>query len=727
MTLKYMQGFETCRDDPDVRAQGWIVTGSPRRVAFPPGTTTLAGTGMFPIGANTSPTNTPGSATFAGVGYYNTGITINQAWTAGGFTMGFSGKFNSTIFASYGAGATNNSSQACFDGTLYWAIRLISAAFTVCTSPDLKNWTATPAQPATAMSAQSTLSYMGSGVVMVVGMAYNATLYCSYTSNTGSSWSTQSTGSATNPSYGIGFPTGNSTYPHAVMISSSNTGGLYVGSLGGTLSPITTFPAATQNVAGRPRTFGTLLVANYVGSTGAVNLAMATNSNASLNTAGAWTVGVSSVTTLGTPMDIAYSSISNLWILTTTNGIYTIPNSGVSGTPTAISGTFTATSRYTTVGMLNVSVVGSTVIATGQQGHIVTSADGGITWVESGGHIIPVGTAGTDWRCAIYDGTKYILFSDPTNGIIATTPDLQTYYQCMYGQEGAESSSYSYLNRVGVCGCSGAFGSTFTLTTNTGYGIGSGAVSGGSRIVTLYYTSTAAGTTTLTVPGTTLTHYYEMKFVKDPATVNNFFMNLYVDGTLVIANATSQPFGNSAADTTSLIIMVVTSGGQWSQYDDMYFTVDDGVAGQLQGPLGVINIVNSPPTTDVSDQWVKNGSAASNSLSVNQPALSSQSANFVSSSNSGDKDVYSSANTVPAGYTVKAVQVEGYFTKTSTTAPVANIGIVSGGAEVDSANATMSGTSAVYVSQVQSTNPNGNVAWTNTTAIAAQIALNHVT
>jgi hypothetical protein len=181
---------------------------------------------------------------------------------------------------------------------------------------------------------------------------------------------------------------------------------------------------------------------------------------------------------------------------------------------------------------------------------------------------------------------------------------------------------------------------------------------------------------------------------------------------------------SSTTDTTSLLIIVLSRRNDFVGYDDMYFTVQDGTG--VVGPLGPVNIITSPPTTDVSDQWVKTGSAASNSLSVNQPAFSSQSANYVSSANAGDKDVYSSANTLPAGYTVKAVQVEAYFTKTSTSSPTANVGIVSGGSESDSANVTASGTSAVYVSQIANLNPNGNAVWNNAAAIAAEIALNHV-
>jgi len=357
--------------------------------------------------------------------------------------------------------------------------------------------------------------------------------------------------------------------------------------------------------------------------------------------------------------------------------------------------------------------------------------------VEQGQHILPVGVSGTDWRCAIYDGTRYVLFSDPTNGVIATTPDFQTGYQATYFAEAAETTS-GYLSGIGVWAAVPPFGTTFTLaavTGNTNYGQGvrivAGAVSGANRPVQVWQgnnsgTSFQLFTTAPNVSTTPLYHYYELKATKDPATVNNFFISLYVDGTLQSGiQAASIQLGTGTSDTTSLLILALQRSGQWTLFDDLYFTLDDGTG--VVGPLGAVNIVARRPNSDVQAQWVKNGSAASNSLSVNQPALSSGSANYNSSNNAGDKDIYASSDTLPAGYTPRAVMVEGVFTRTSSTAPTVNIGLKSGSTESDSGNVSLSNNNATYVSQVFQTDPNGGAAWTKTAVQNAAIVANHVT
>jgi hypothetical protein len=53
MTLKYMQGFETMRDDSDLRAQAWTSNPSKlttRNVAFIPSVTGVAGFSLRPLG-----------------------------------------------------------------------------------------------------------------------------------------------------------------------------------------------------------------------------------------------------------------------------------------------------------------------------------------------------------------------------------------------------------------------------------------------------------------------------------------------------------------------------------------------------------------------------------------------------------------------------------------------------------------------------------------------------
>jgi hypothetical protein len=726
MTLKYMQGFETMRDDTDFRLQGWLNAPVHMQSAFGPSFSGAGSTSLRMLGSANNGNNGPGTSGTQDLGYYNTGITVNQAWLAGGFAFGFGAKFNSNTTLSYGPGEAGNSNQCCFDGTNYWAIQYNGSSFNVAYSTNLQTWTVCAAQP-TSLGVQSTISYMGGGVVMVVGGVTSATtqtLY--YTSNLGASWSSQALGTVTSsPTTGVGIATGNSTYPHAVVMGSYLNGSyayVYVGTLGGTMTSVGSMTTGNNvyNCNMRVREIGGLLVMCTV----SVQFMTATASSSTLNSSSAWSSTTELYTaSIGLSSDIAYNPTSNLWVVATSTGIWTFANSGSAGTPVAPSGTPTLTQRYSTAGMQNVWWTGSQLVAHGLQGHIISSPDG-ITWTESGGHLIVVGTSGTDWRNSIYDGSRYVLFSDAGNGVIATTPDLVTNYTTQYTQDpteydvGANTSSYTGLAGAESTPTSGG---TWTNSANVCY-LKVNAASGGARQVSLSF-SAGNAVAPASISTSTLYHYYEV-VATAATTANNFNISWYCDGSLQ-GTVTSQLCAVSTSDTTTLMVFMFNRGAVWTWYDDLYFNLVDGQG--VSGQVGVCSIVGQRPTTDVQDVWVKTGSAASNSLSVNQSAYSSQSSNYVSSSNSGDKDIYSTSSTVPSGYTAKAMQVEAVFTKTSTTSPVVNVGISSGGTESDSANATLTTqNSPVYVAQVYDKNPNGSVAWTNTTVNAAEFVLNHV-
>jgi hypothetical protein len=717
MTLKYMQGFETMRDDTDYLLQGWTRVSGPRS-SFVPSISAVAGTSMHTLGTFTASAVAPGAAGATDPGYFNTGVTVNQAWLAGGFSFGAFAKVNGGVAAAYGSGSAINCNQACFDGTKYWAIQYNAGAYNVATSPDLINWTVTTAQP-TALGAASSIFALGGGIIGVYGSTAASTSYTVYyTNNAGTSWSNYSLGTITSAvSDGVGISTGNSSFPHAVY-SFAATGSLYVGTVGVSMASVATSSAASQNTVARPKiTSGliTFIAANSSSGT----IFSATASNASLNTAGAWTTAT--FTTVTSPTDLAYNPTSNTWVISSSLGIHSFPNAGAAGTPLAPSGALTLTPRYSTVGIQNVFWNGTQLVGIGLQGHIITSPDG-VVWTEQGQHLIPVGTSGYDWRCSINDGTRYVLFSDATNGIVATTPDLVTNYQAQYVMESARASA---SNNYGIFGLySGTAPSStglWTVTANS-FGYNASVPSGGSMTVTMSATVTNYATFTVST-ATTLSHYYEMVFTPVAGTANTFSVNVYVDGTLVQSYA-SVPMAASTSDTTSLLIISLDRRGAFTAYDDMYFNVQDGVG--LSGQLGPINIIARRPTTDVQDQWVKTGSAASNALSVNQPALSSQSTNYVTSANAGDKDIYTSNTTIPAGYVAKAVQLEAMVARTSSTVATVNIGLISGTTEVDSANVALGANTATYVAQVYQMDPNGNKAWTNAAVVAAEMVANHV-
>jgi hypothetical protein len=718
MTLKYMQGFETMRDDSDFRLQGWTGV-SPIRTGYVPASGTgVSGTSLHTIGPGNAPSGLPGSSGAPDPGTYNTGVTVNQAWTAGGFTLGSYAKINSGVAASYGSGNTTYSMQACFDGTRYWAVQLIGSTYNLATSTDLINWTVTATQPTT-LDSSASVSYMGGGIVAVIrSTTSTASQNVYYTSNQGASWSTQTifTTSSGAVVSGAGIATGNATYPHAVILTTSITGTavtVAVGTLGGTMTVVGNLTSGTSAVmCFRPRIIGGLIIFG----TSAGQFFTATASSSTLNTAAAW----STATTAIQPTDIAYNPTSNLWVISSSTGMYTTPNSGAVGTPVALTGSITPTQRYSTVAMLGVVYVGSQNVALGLQGHIITSPDG-VTWTESGGHILPVGTSGTDWRCVLNDGSRYVLFSDSGTGVISTTPDLTTNYAAQYIQDSARGSPSNNAGIYGIYTGTAPNVSTGLWTANsTFFALNVGTPSGG---VCSFLASTGATTNLASFnvsTATTYGHYFELVFTPT-ATVNSFNVTVYVDGTLTATYSGVALVGTG--DTTSLVLIVLSRRNDFTVYDDMYFTVNDGV-GQ-SGQLGQINIIARRPTTDVQAQWTKVGSAASNSLTVNQSAWSSQSANYLTSSNQGDKDIYASSTTIPSGYAAKAIQLEAVVSKTSTTSPVVNIGIISGSTESDSANVAISASTA-YITQVYQTDPNGNKAWTNAAVIAAEMVANHV-
>lgn len=728
-----MEGFETCRDDTDFKARNWVRNTGGVPSIFAPATTTVGSVGLTRLSGYTDGAGAITVSTSADTGIVATGVTVNQAYVAGGFTFGASGTFYAggvrAVNSSAGAGA-----RICYDGTNYWSlVQNASGTWQICTSPDLKTWTAVSAQtPVTATSATAmTFSYMGSGTVMVVPSVSSANFAVYFTSNGGTSWSTQTiaTGSAA-VVYGAGCATGNATYPHVVTIGNSNSGsavtGVYVGTLGGTMTLVTPGGQYSGTTVFVPRVINGYIYAHN----GASGFFSAQASNASLNTTGAWTSWSSTMTGI---VDLLYLQSANVFVGASTSlspYIFTIPNTGGSGTPVPPT-TGAKTSVYTTVGIagLVASSTGSAVVgfpASASTFTCVTStsaASGSWTNVTK----ILNGTSYA-FSQAFLDGTNQIVgMGNPgatsTNQLLVSTSDGTNSWQVRYASGFTPGASGGFSG-LGLISTTAAPANNTQMTINTGCAlVNCSAPSGGNSTVSLYTASsqnTAAATSVQSISN--LTHYYEMRGVAVGGTTNSFTISWYIDGTL-IGTVGNVAFGTGTSDTTSPLVITLPRSGCFQQVDDFYLTLDDGT--NLVGPLGPTNIVTRRPTADVQAQWTRSGTAASNALSVNQPALSSQSTNNVNTYTDGAKDIYSSTDTVPSNYKIKAVQVEAFFTKTSTVAPVVNVGVKSGSVEVDSANVTINGTNTL-VSAILQNDPNTGTAWTQTGANNSQIVLNKV-
>jgi hypothetical protein len=713
------------RDDSDFRTQGWITAPSSMTAGFTPSFTTVNGTSLQLIGSGNSSGLAPGSAGVADIGFFKTGVTVNQAWNSGGFALGLAARFNSGTTVSYGSVGPMS---ACYDGTKYWAVNSNGG---ICTSPDLKNWTATLTQPpsVTGILKSHNIVYLGNSMVAV--FQGGASSWVSYTTNNGQSWTqTNFVGTYTgaNGCYNTGIATGNSTYPHVGVYAGADNGnasaftgcGVYVGTVGGTLSQVFYSQGVSYygGFVGIPTVVSGIVLVSVQLVSGGYELVSAIASSSTLNSTSAW----SSASFSAQPNAITYNPNSNLWVVATATGISTFPNTGAVGTAVPPSGAQTLTTRYSTVGMNNVFWTGSQLVGVGANGHIIKSPDG-ITWTEVGGHILPTGSA-FNWGASIYANSQYVLFSDSTSGVIATTPDLLTNFTPVYIQDGTEQVNATYSwGSAGIYSATSAPQSGSTWTATNGITLYVSAASGGNRTITFDFTP-STNTGIAPAVSTATTHYYEIVAVKNSATTNSFQISMYIDGNLEGTYASPVTMGTGTSDTTSLLVLSLDRHASFVAYDDMYFNLIDGV--NNSGQLGIVNIIARKPTTDVQDQWTAVGSAGSNALSVAESAGSAVTTNYVQANVTGAKDIYSSTNTLPNGYNVMAVAVEGVFTKTSTTQPIVNIGLISNSNEVDSGNVTVTTSSATFVSNIVENDPNGNKAWTPASVLASEITLNKV-
>jgi len=534
-----MQGFETCRDDSDVRGQGWLASPTSDYMGFPGAKTSVGAVGFKQFAVASAAANVVGVAGAADPGYYNTGITVNQAWTAGGFTMGAAATFyNGSAGAMIGSwtGATQYTNQIVFDGTLYWSIQT-SPTVQVVTSSDLINWTACPAQPTGLhASAGNSVSYVGGGMVVVVASAA-ATVALSYTTNNGTSWTQQSYGtSGAGNIYGAACATGNATYPHCVAINSSATAaanGVYVGTIGGTMTQVTTGSYAATGLLSRPKVINGYIICT-LGNNGVYS---AQASNGSLNTAGAWTKWTYTGQNL---TDVQYFQAANLWIVSGYQaGVVSLPNTGGVGTPVPPT-TASGTSIYANpvYGMMVSSTNLTLLPASTTTGNVsmVTSTSGANGSFTNVSHILPyLGATINGFREAYYDGSKYIVpswASAASNAqVICTTDDGVNNWQTKYMTDVTPSTTGGFSG-LGVTSATAAptTGTAWTQVGGTAW-LNCSTPSGGNSTISLYTAVSNTANLTATQPTAVLTHTYEVRAVS-AGTANSFNISFYIDGNI---------------------------------------------------------------------------------------------------------------------------------------------------------------------------------------------------
>jgi len=749
MALKWWTGFESIRDDNDLRAQGWVTnsttTTTSHTVLGIPSVTSLSGTslklmGPYGTAANVLPCTT---ATQADPGMYDTGLTVNALWTAGGFVWGTNGKFNS---GTQNQIASTILDQIVYDGAqYYWAIQLTSTAtYNVVYSTDLINWTATATPTTGALQATSRLSVIGSGATATVivcpgGASGNATpdWPASYTTNLGLTWTsiTNVSGITSNGGWTKIEATTNGTIPYMGTEASATlttAGGLFA-LTGLTPTGATQVISGGGNANSRVRTIpGSSCLAYYTPqSSTTASIAAA---SASLATAGSW---VATAAPGGTINDFAF--YGGNWYAVTSTGIYSAPPASTSPTtgPTAAWST-----RVTAAGIRAVATSSSLIVAVGYdattttRGAIWTSPDG-VTWTKQN-RLIRSSTAATGFSNVIYDGTQFIVFGGAAMNVIATSTDGFQWNPIYY-------PDYTEGTGTATPGIPGIFSGTLNASTGVytpsttagvcGQGLAIGAISGGTRTVGLITvtasSATAAtgatnGTAASSISTSPLDHYFALIFTAT-GTANQFTVQLEVDGAIVLAGTSAVQLAPTA-DTTSHAIINLGRTGNLSVFDDMYEV--DFSGSSFNTSLGVINVIPSTPASDSQAQWTPGGSQASNAAAVASNsltnALNAPGNFYVSTFTDGAKDIYNMSNTIPSNYKARAVLVEAFFERNGNTPPNVTVGIVSGSAEVDSAQVNIPTPSPTYVSTFTTNDPNTGIGWTNAGAAAAKMSITKV-
>jgi hypothetical protein len=732
MTLLYMNGFDTSRDSPDFIAQGWLLDPSNGFPTYAPSTTGIPGFALTRYGTAQSDASAQlGLAGDATTGMYSTGITSTDAWEAGGFIFGCSARFNSLNFQ----WVANNFGQLAFDGSLYWAIVLMNDnEFFVSTSPDLTNWTVTSGQPtAGSLGSVSSIAFLGNGIIAIMGdNGATVDLNLQYTNDLGQSWTTILLGTATDPGavFGYACETGNELFPHCAIIGTTanpSSTGIFIGNVLTTMDLATSGGNAPMSVKFKPRVINEFLIVN--GST----IFSANSQSTTLNMSSAW----SNCTINGNQIeltDIAYVEGSNQWVVTASGSapfIQNFQNLGTQGDPIPPVGDVTFNAAFSGSPMFGLAVTDSNVFAFGGSGNVaVEQSPDGINWSVAPEHIISptVGNGISGYVGCFFDGSKFIL---PTSvgattvpQMIVATLDCVNDYRLVYISDVVPAETGG--NRgLGIFTSASEFtsGSTFTVQSGVAWLNAEASTS----TVTLYtFISTkasgtpadAAAITPHVVPiNQTLTHYYEIQAVSDITKTNRFFLSYYIDGVYIGSSINTEGLQTFAS---GFIHINVPASMNWTQFDDMYFALYNKEG--ITNPLGPINIIARRPTTDIQDQWTNVG-ALTNSLSVNQPALSSNSSQFTTTVTPGDTDIYTSNSNIIPGYSIAAISMEGNFAK------ISGLSIVN--VSVSSNNVEQFGTNFFAPGGVPSSiftifESNNGAPWTSNSVVSSEFVLNKV-
>jgi hypothetical protein len=763
MTALFIEGFETTIDRVDLAARNVHLSTIPsdngQNSLTVPSRTGQAGRGLMLCGPyiTTSVAYLPfcGNVDF---GLIPTNQLVNNLWKSGGFSVGFNATFNKATQVQV---AANSNEQIVYDGAqYYWAILEVGTTFEVGYSPDLINWTTTPAQP-TSIFAGSTIAVIGSGSSATIVVSQNwpggaSPIY--YSTNMGVTWTAGGT-----PANSIkGFAsTGNSATPYLAVMTNNPFAVA-------TLASISAVPTAVSGLSlgtGGSYNAGMVkVVAGYACAAGWENSATFSTlgaystawymcaTSANMTTSSNW----SATPTITSKQMNDITFFNNTWITVGYGGVYTAPNPGTTSNILPPTAAWTNVVNIGTDLIFSVAASSTMCVAVGQDSAIAgvpaiyTSPDG-VNWTKTNRFSF-AGTAASNSNCfmnVIWTGTQFVLTGGLNSNVIATSPDgiawTATYYP-----------DYTEVASGSTCGSSlGIYSGTLTAgsyagggqtgvggfspwSTSSSYMVGVGFYAGAlaSSARTVQAALYPGGTTTCTPSAVTgasqsvstassNSHFYEIIATAVSGTTNGFTYQFAIDGAIIGGSSTVYYLALSTDTGQAQLFVNLPRTGNWTVIDDIYLTnfTNDG-SGNV-GQLGIISVMPWVTEGDVSDQWTRSGSQSSDAACVAGPYSNSEA--YVYASAVGAKDTYQMSPSIPAGYQVKAMQAEAYFSKNGSTGATATVGLISSSVELDSSAANATTATAAFASVLASVDPNTNTAWTNAGAAAAELTINKVT
>lgn len=764
MTLLYFEGFETCADDTDVLARGWVLDqsanlGGQNVLPLPSRNGIAGGIGLMLRGPYAAQVTYAPNAGATDFGLIDTKQSIYSLWQAGGFSLGFNATFNKTSKLEI---ASTNAQQIRYDGsTYYWAIGYNGTSYVLCYSTDLQNWTPTATAPPN-IGINATVTIVGSGTtatILISSAMANANTYFCYTSNLGLTWTTSAVVSS-GAKYIVA--TGNSAAPYILpYMTGAGAGVGFLAASTYAFTPIgaTLLGSSGANAAGAAKVVNGVVMTWAAVAAAAMQTPGANNTNfswiqannAGIATSSNWTAGAQLASNQIT--DMTY--INGYWVAVGYNGIFVAAQSGTTGNVLGPTGAWAnvLNTSATAIYSVEVNAAGTLAVAVGHDSAtnaaaIYTSTNG-TTWTKVDRFLFQEssGIQNNTFTNVYWDGHRFVITGGVNNNVIAVSTDGVS-WTALYYPDYTESVGTASTNLAGIYsgtiaagtyvnGASGGAGTfvpwSVALTAGFASGVGFtvGAATQGINVITRAIQGvTLAGATagmTLTnvanaaqtVPCTgNLSNYYEI-IATATGTTNVFNIQYAVNGVILPGSASNVQLA-ATGDTTgaSHLLFNLPVTGNFVMLDDIYLT---NAAGTLNvGQLGPQVVLPIALASDVgTDGFTNSIGGNKNYQTVGTPLSNSE--GYVYSSNPGVKDTYGTSNNVPANYKINGVSVEGYFAAYGPIGANCQMQASSNGV-VAAGNTVAANTSTpVYSNVLMQADPNTSAAWTAAALNALQV------